>query len=77
MQFVPYRGGTPLNHDLAPGHIDFTWAWREHLFAGAHRADLELCLMTKGHWWTAPGVPTTEEAGIRTLRVVHGASCLA
>ena len=67
-QFVPYRGGNPLNQDLAAGHIDFTLGMAASTFPLVRSGQIKTyALMAKARWWAALDVPTMDEAGVPGL----------
>jgi tripartite-type tricarboxylate transporter receptor subunit TctC len=67
-QFVPYRGGAPLNQDLAAGHIDLTLGMAASTYSLVRSGQIKAyAMMTQARWWAAPDVPTMEEAGVPGL----------
>jgi tripartite-type tricarboxylate transporter receptor subunit TctC len=67
-QFVPYRGGAPLNQDLAAGHIDLTLGMAASTYPLVRSGQIKAyAMMTQARWWAAPDVPTMEEAGVPGL----------
>ena len=67
-QFVPYRGGAPLNQDLAAGHIDLTLGMAASTYPLVRSGQIKAyAMMTQARWWAAPDVPTMEEAGVSGL----------
>jgi tripartite-type tricarboxylate transporter receptor subunit TctC len=60
-QFVPYRGGAPLNIDFGFGQAASTFV---HVRNGNLKA---YAVMAKSRWAAAPEVPTIDEAGIPGL----------
>jgi tripartite-type tricarboxylate transporter receptor subunit TctC len=67
-QFVPYRGGAPLNQDLLAGQIDFSFGQAASSLALVRSSKLKAyAVLSKGRWDAAPDVPTTDEAGIPGL----------
>jgi tripartite-type tricarboxylate transporter receptor subunit TctC len=67
-QFVPYRGGAPLNQDLAAGHIDLTLGMAASTYPLVRSGQIKAyAMMTQARWWAAPDVQTMEEAGVPGL----------
>ena len=67
-QFVPYRGGAPLNQDLAAGHIDLTLGMAASTYPLVRSGQIKAyAMMTQARWWAAPDVPTMEEEGVPGL----------
>ena len=67
-QFVPYRGGAPLNQDLAAGHIDLNLGMAASTYPLVRSGQIKVyAMMTQARWWAAPDVPTMEEAGVSGL----------
>jgi tripartite-type tricarboxylate transporter receptor subunit TctC len=67
-QFVPYRGGAPLNQDLVAGHIDLTLGMAASTYPLVRSGQIKTyATMAKARWWAAPDVPTMEEAGVPGL----------
>jgi len=67
-QFVPYRGGAPLNQDLAAGHIDRNLGMAASTYPLVRSGQIKAyAMMTQARWWAAPDVPTMEEAGVPGL----------
>jgi tripartite-type tricarboxylate transporter receptor subunit TctC len=65
---VPYRGGAPLNQDLAAGHIDLTLGMAASTYPLVRSGQIKAyAMMTQARWWAAPDVPTMEEAGVPGL----------
>src|SRR5215469_96131 len=67
-QFVPYRGGAPLNQDMLAGHIDFGFGQAASTFVHVRNGNLKAyAVMAKRRWAAAPDVPTIDEAGVPGL----------
>ena len=67
-QFVPYRGGAPLNQDMLAGHIDFGFGQAASTFVHVRNGNLKAyAVMAKKRWAAAPDVPTIDEAGVAGL----------
>src|SRR5262245_13098415 len=67
-QFVPYRGGAPLNQDMLAGHIDFGFGQAASTFVHVRNGNLKAyAVMAKRRWAAAPDVPTIDEAGLPGL----------
>ena len=67
-QFVPYRGGAPMNQDLVAGHIDINLGMAANTFPLVRSGQIKAyAMMAKARWWAAPDVPTMEEAGVPGL----------
>ncbi len=68
VQFVPYRGASPVLQDLAAGQIDLSC-----IEASASRPTVEggkvkaYALLAKSRWAAAPQVPAIDEAGVPGL----------
>jgi tripartite-type tricarboxylate transporter receptor subunit TctC len=74
-QFVPYRGGAPLNQDLVAGHIDLMFGQAASTLVHVHDGYLiAYAVMAKTRWAAAPDIPTIDEAGVPGLyaSVWHG-----
>jgi tripartite-type tricarboxylate transporter receptor subunit TctC len=67
-QFVPYRGGAPLNQDMLAGHIDFGFGQAASTFVHVRNGNLKVyAVMAKTRWAAAPDIPTIDEAGVPGL----------
>jgi len=67
-QFVPYRGGAPLNQDMLAGHIDFGFGQAASTFVHVRNGNLKAyAVMARRRWAAAPDVPTIDEAGVPGL----------
>ena len=65
---MPYRGGAPLNQDLAAGHIDLTLGMAASTYPLVRSGQIKAyAMMTQARWWAAPDVPTMEEEGVPGL----------
>jgi tripartite-type tricarboxylate transporter receptor subunit TctC len=74
-QFVPYRGGAPLNQDMLAGHIDFVFGQAASTFVHVRNGNLKAyAVMAKTRWAAAPDIPTTDEPRVPGLyaSVWHG-----
>jgi tripartite-type tricarboxylate transporter receptor subunit TctC len=61
-QFVPYRGGAPLNQDLAAGHIDFTLGMAASTYPLVRSGQIKsYAMMTKARWTGGHSVPSDSE----------------
>jgi tripartite-type tricarboxylate transporter receptor subunit TctC len=67
-QFVPYRGSAPLNQDLVAGHIDINLGMAAASYTLVRSGQIKAyAMMAKTRWWSAPDIPTMEEAGVPGL----------
>jgi tripartite-type tricarboxylate transporter receptor subunit TctC len=67
-QFVPYRGSAPLNQDLVAGHIDINLGMAAASYTLMRSGQIKAyAMMAKTRWWSAPDIPTMEEAGVPGL----------
>jgi tripartite-type tricarboxylate transporter receptor subunit TctC len=67
-QFVPYRGGAPLNQDMLAGHIDFGFGQAASTFVHVRNGNLKVyAVMAQRRWAAAPDIPTIDEAGVPGL----------
>jgi tripartite-type tricarboxylate transporter receptor subunit TctC len=67
-QFVPYRGGAPLNQDMLAGHIDFGFGQAASTFVHVRNGNLKVyAVMAQRRWPAAPDIPTIDEAGVPGL----------
>jgi tripartite-type tricarboxylate transporter receptor subunit TctC len=67
-QFVPYRGGAPLNQDMLAGHIDFGFGQAASTFEHVRNGNLKVyAVMAQSRWAAAPDIPTIDEAGVPGL----------
>jgi tripartite-type tricarboxylate transporter receptor subunit TctC len=69
-QFVPYRGGAPMLQDLAGGQIDFICDLAANSLSMVRSGQIKAySVMAKTRWFPAPGIPTTDEAGVPGIYV--------
>jgi tripartite-type tricarboxylate transporter receptor subunit TctC len=67
-QFVPYRGGAPLNQDMLAGHIDFGFGQAASTFVHVRNGNLKVyAVMAQSRWAAAPNILTIDEAGVPGL----------
>ena len=67
-QFVPYRGSAPLNQDSVAGHIDINLGMAAASYTLVRSGQIKAyAMMAKTRWWSAPDIPTMEEAGVPGL----------
>jgi tripartite-type tricarboxylate transporter receptor subunit TctC len=69
-QFVPYRGGAPALQDLVAGQIDLSCDLAANSLPQLRNGNIKAyAVMAKRRWFAAPGLPTTDEAGVPGVHV--------
>ncbi len=69
-QLVPYRGAAPIIQDMLAGHVDLTCPEAGQTLALYRAGKIKaFAVMDKERWFSAPEVPTTDEAGAPGLHM--------
>jgi tripartite-type tricarboxylate transporter receptor subunit TctC len=69
-QLVPYRGVAPIMQDLLAGHLDLTCPEAGQTLSLYRAGKIKaFAVMDSTRWFSAPDVPTTDEAGAPGLHM--------
>jgi len=67
-QFVPYRGGAPMNQDLLAGQIDLVFGQAASTYVYVRNGQIRAyAVMAKSRWAAAADIATVDEAGVPGL----------